>query len=195
MLEFSGSHRLNDGKSYRYWLCVCECGALVRLLASALRSDHTQSCGCLQKERASIANTRHGKTRTPEHRIWAKMRQRCHNPKSKDFKNYGGRGITICERWSLFENFLADMGERPAGLMLERINNERGYSPENCKWATRIEQNSNTRQNRYWTFNGRTMTTSQWAQSMGIDDTIFHKRVYRGWGIERILTQPVRASR
>lgn len=193
--SFAGSRILSDNKSYRYWHCICECGVTTEVAIGNLRgSSHSVlSCGCLQKERAAEINGRHFKTGTPEYQAWAHMRQRCTNPNSKDFKNYGGRGIGICARWESFESFLSDMGSRPTPQhTVDRINNENNYGPDNCRWATRAEQNSNTRQNRWLTFKGRTMTTSQWARFMGVPDTILHKRVCRGWSVERVLTTPVR---
>ena len=123
------------------WICICECGTVKSYQTSSLYRGLTKSCGCLQKELL----TTHGCFGTSEHKTWSAMIQRCHNPKSQAFKNYGGRGITVCERWRIAANFLEDMGPRPEGMTLERINNDRGYEPGNCKWATPTEQARNTR--------------------------------------------------
>jgi hypothetical protein len=138
------------------WLCRCDCGMDVAVSSNDMRRKNpTKSCGCFRAEVASaIARShlepRHGHARreqmTGTYRSWAAMRQRCLNPNVKAFKNYGGRGITICERWQIFENFLADMGERPAGdYSIERINNDGNYEPSNCHWAERAEQSANQR--------------------------------------------------
>lgn len=190
---FVGS-RILKGVSYRSWQCICDCGETVEVLATNLSGARpTQSCGCLQKERTSATSRRHGMCRTPEFNVWVKMRQRCQNPRCKDYPNYGARGIFVCDRWENFDVFLADMGVRPSSQhTIERRDNNSGYGPNNCYWATRREQNSNTRQNHFLTYRGVTKTTSQWAEVLGVPDTILHKRIYRGWPAERILTTPIR---
>lgn len=122
------------------------------------------------------------------YQAWAAMRQRCGNPNTKHWKSYGGRGITICERWESFENFLADMGERPAGCSLDRKDNNGNYCKENCRWATQRQQMNNTRVNRLITFNGITQTVSQWAEALGVKQNTLLYRLRRGWSIERALT-------
>lgn len=125
-----------------FWLCKCACGTESIVFSGDLAAGHTTSCGCFRRDAAFT----HGRTRTPEYRAWAAMIQRCENPKAANFAAYGGRGIAVCDRWKDFQNFLADMGERPAPeLSIERKDNDRGYEPDNCKWATRSEQAHNTR--------------------------------------------------
>jgi len=124
----------------------CMCGTTRRVRAEKLHDGRSRSCGCLARELNAARMTKHGWSRTPEYRTWQDMIQRCTNPQAERYADYGARGITVCQRWlSSFENFLADMGGRPAGLSLDRIEVNGHYDPSNCRWATRSEQNANRR--------------------------------------------------
>lgn len=120
------------------------------------------------------------KSYLPEYRCWASMIQRCTNQKRHDYKNYGGRGLSVCNRWLTFENFYADMGERPQNFTLERIDNDQGYSPGNCKWASRLEQTANRRNMIYHEFGGLRFTLSGWAKHLGITSASMYKRFNQG---------------
>lgn len=172
------------------WLCQCDCGNEKIVLGGNLKNGHTKSCGCLH--RGTI--TKHGHSRsdalaTTEYRSWRMMKTRCMNPNTEYYKDWGGRGITVCERWlNSFENFLADMGEKPTKKhSIDRVDNAKGYSPENCKWSTSTEQNNNRRDNRFITHNNETLTLAEWAGRTGIKYKTLHMRLKNGWSTEMAL--------
>ena len=175
-------HRNKHGSQYWLFKCDCENEKIIRV--SSVKNNSAKSCGCLHKE----IKTTHGMSHSNEYHSWASMKQRCLNKKNSHYKNWGGRGIKICKRWMKFENFYKDMGERLEGTTLDRIDNNKGYLKENCRWATAKEQLSNTRRNHLLTYNGRTMTVTQWASQIGISRMTLHKRVKKGWSIKRALT-------
>lgn len=179
------------------WVCRCECGNETIAWGQNLRNGRSQSCGCRQKEAAAkiaplahAANTTHGKTNTPEFKAWRSIIDRCTNPNIEHFHNYGGRGITICERWMTFENFYSDVGNRPSpDHSIERINNNGNYEPSNCKWATRTEQANNRRTNRLIEYKGQTLTAAEAARLTGIPVRTIRQRLRRGWTDAASLSQ------
>lgn len=175
----------------RKWNCVCECGVSRVVFASNLRRGTTQSCGCLSVEAKTTRATKHGGRHTPEYNIWILMRKRCENTNDARYSDYGGRGITVCERWKLFVNFIADMGPRPSRMhSIDRKNNNGNYGPDNCRWATHIEQANNSRVNRVIEHNGLSLTAAQWERETKIKSGTIRARLAAGWDIARALETP-----
>ena len=180
---------------HRKWLCRCDCGTVRSVRHENLLDGRSTSCGCLMK--GSKLVPRHGMHKTPEYKAWMAMNERCANPKHKYYEYYGGRGIVVCELWrDSFQVFYDDMGPRPSTKhSLDRIDNAAGYSPNNCRWATKSEQQNNMRSNRAITYEGITLNLSQWARRMGISNDCLCRRLNSGWAIEDALTRPVRENR
>lgn len=166
----------SNGKPARRWVCVCDCGTQVLTYGGGLRSGHTKSCGCLQKDVVKRSGTTHGKSKTGTYSSWAAMWSRCTNPHYSGYKDYGGRGISVCEQWRSFEQFLADMGERPPGMSIDRREVMGNYTPANCKWSTKQEQENNKRNSVFVTIGGKTLTYSQWARELGGDPGVLRQR-------------------
>lgn len=164
-----------------YWQCRCDCGEIRDVCGSRLRTNKSVSCGCLGRETASAVHSKHGLYGTRTYRIWKGIVQRTTNPKSPDFRRYGGRGITLCPSWRDFSVFFADMGECPGELTIERIDNNGPYAPQNCKWASVLEQASNRSVNRFITHDGKKQSVSQWARELGIKPITIFKRLDAGW--------------
>lgn len=184
------------GDKRTYWWCKCACGVEKPVWAPNLKRPNV-TCGCGKTERIRKVSLKHGhsvgykKSRT--YRCWVNMLSRCGNQAVWQYKYYGGRGIKVCDRWrESFENFLADMGECPPGMTIEREKNDLDYEPDNCRWATKAEQNLNKRNNRRLTLNGVTKTLVEWAGVLGCKPYVLSGRLRQGWSEERTLTQPVR---
>jgi len=176
------------------WKCRCECGNYTITSEKSLKNGNTQSCGCLQIERTKKANTKHGHSRrnktTQIYSIWCGIIQRCNNQNHKKYKDYGGRGIKICKNWLKFENFLRDMGNPPTNKhQIDRIDNNKGYSKNNCRWATTKEQMRNTRWNHLITFRGKTQPLSAWSEELNINYDCLERRInLLQWPIEKSFT-------
>jgi hypothetical protein len=172
-----------------YWRCHCECGNIVVVLGASLRKGNTASCGCLQRAAAASAATTHGMYKSAEYRSWQGMKARCHDPANKAYFNYGARGVAVCDRWrNSFAAFLEDMGPKPSPThSLDRIDNNGDYSPDNCRWATREQQQNNLRTNRMLTYNGKTQSLSRWAKELGIRRKTIGNRLSTGCSAEEAL--------
>lgn len=175
----------NRGRSGVVWLCICDCGGMRYAADAELERGTTTSCGC--------AKTKHGHARngapSRTYSSWEAMKARCGNPNHGRYADWGGRGIAVCERWQKFENFLADMGEKPKGLSIERLDNNGNYEPGNCKWASAREQQLNRRVQRY-EVNGESLSISDAAARLGMQWKSVHSRLQVGWPVERAFTTP-----
>lgn len=174
--------------------CRCTCGNLTKNRMIELRAGVVASCGCLRAELICTRGVTHGYTKggkhTKEYRAWSALKNRCNSPNGRQYKDYGGRGITVCERWEKFENFLEDMGKSPPFTSIERIDNNKGYSKDNCKWATGLEQVANRRCTVWVELNGIRKPVFRWAAEFGISGHTAWSRLKRGWPPERLFTPP-----
>ena len=179
----------------RMFLCKCECGNKKRIRIQRLVHGYSKSCGCLQKEVATKNATTHGKKKHPLYSKWCGMKKRCFNTNDAHYKDYGGRGITVCERWMKFENYYKDMHvsylehkKNNSYTSIDRINNDGNYEPSNCRWATYKVQTRNKRSNIIVEFNGEKKTIPEWAEEMDMRYMTLYQRFYKGWATERALT-------
>jgi len=170
------------------WKCLCDCGNITDVYRGHLIDGHTRSCGC-------IGNRTHGMSKTRQYTIWSHVIDRCTNANSDYYKNYGGRGITVCEKWRKFEGFWEDMQNGYADdLTIERDNNDGNYEKGNCRWATKSEQNRNTRRSVKLSFRGNVKNLSEWSREVGISSMTIRHRLMNGWSIERSFTEPTLRS-
>ena len=185
-------YRTGTAKGNRpLWACRCDCGGKLITSGSNLRAGKTASCGCIHRDQLVKRNTTHGLSRKypGEYKIWKDMKARCNNQKNKHWKDYGGRGIVVSAKWTNdFATFLSDMGPRPVGLTIDRIDNDGNYEPGNCRWATVYQQARNRRSNTLITHNGKTRTQAEWARLAGIGRSTLAYRLGKGWSFERAMS-------
>ena len=184
-------------KRYQYiWLCKCDCGKIVEVLGGRLNCGKTTSCGCLKMELDRTRTVTHGKSKSRTYHIWNGIKNRCYNPSVKAYPDYGGRGITMCDRWKdSFQNFLDDMGESPEGLSIDRINNDGCYEPSNCRWTTMLVQVRNSRKAHKVTAFGKTLCLSEWEEQTGVDQGLISRRIKKGWTPENAISIPMEKPR
>jgi hypothetical protein len=182
---------------YTEWLCLCDCGNIKAVRSYSLMSGHSKSCGCIRSAAVSSRNFKHGLTHSPGYAAWKDMISRCYNKKNKSYPYYGGRGISVCREWRHSPvQFFADMGTKPfEGAEIDRIENNGNYCPSNCQWATRTQNNRNTRTTIFICFRGETRCLSEWSELFGISRGAISQRLRLGWTIERAITEPTRKRR
>ncbi len=185
-----------SGRSYRRFVCKCDCGTVRSIRLDNLRSGGSKSCGCYHVPRVRIATP----VRTPAYiytyTTWKCMKMRCLNPSHERYYRYGGRGISVCQRWAeSFAAFLEDMGERPDGHTIDRKDTDGNYEPGNCRWATQREQQRNRSTTHWLTFDGVTLCVTDWAARVGLTRDALHGRLRMGWTVEDALATPQRRKR
>lgn len=181
-----------SGRRHPQWLCQCDCGSKpVEVLGTSLKSGHTRSCGCLHEETLRTVAITHGDSYTKLYRVYTGMISRCYNPNNKRYKDYGGRGITICDEWrnsyEEFKTWAISSGYKE-GLSIDRENNNLGYSPLNCRWVTRKVQQNNTRFNHFVEYNGQNKTLAELSDEFNINYNTLYWRISHGWSVEDALT-------
>lgn len=185
----------DNPKGVPRWICRCDCGNETMSSGQSLREGKIESCGCKRDERSAVRNKEravHGLAHTRVWRIWQQMKQRCLSPATTTYVHYGAKGLTVSDRWMDFQKFLEDMGQPPTEKhTLDRIDGTKGYSFENCRWATMKEQNNNRKDNHILEFNGQSLTIAQWADKLGLKAPTIYARinVYK-WSVKRALTTP-----
>lgn len=182
--------RVEKGKVY--WSCKCDCGNEIVVSRSSLTSENTKSCGCLHKELAKYKNYSHGMSKERIYKIWSGIKKRCNNIKDSNYKNYGARGIKVCNDWTkdfmIFYDWAIKNGYKE-DLTIDRINVNGNYEPSNCRWISQVEQNRNQRSNIKITINGKTKLLSDWARETNIDRRTISRRIQLGWKNEELLTE------
>ncbi len=194
VLSFIGLRQAGTKNRRRFWECLCDCGEIIERHTQCLTSGNTKSCGCLKRhqDKSRKRPIKHGMNGTSEYHCWQGMLARCHNTNHRVYHYYGARGILVCQRWQdSFQNFIDDLGRKPSPKhTLERIDNNLGYSPENCCWATMKEQSQNKRNSRLITHGGKTMCFHAWEQALNFSPGLIRWRLKHNWSIQEIMTTP-----
>lgn len=196
VIKFDGI-RAKGKERFSRWKCLCDCGRETIALGIHLSSGNTKSCGCLQREYTQsmgMSKRKHGLSRSKEESAWRHMLQRCYSEKSAQYKNYGARGIVVCDRWKNFQNFIEDIGLSPSRLhSLDRINVNGNYSKENCRWATQKEQQQNRSNNHIVEYLGERKSIAEWCDLLGMRPSLVYARIKKlKWNVEAALTKPAR---
>lgn len=181
------------------WNCLCDCGKTTIVTGSNLRNGAVKSCGCRSSIVTATRSTTHGKSQTRLYGIWASMKSRCTNPKIPDYRNYGMRGISVCQEWAKsFEKFYAWAVSNGYSdeLTIDRIDNNGNYCPENCRWSSKKEQDNNRRRCLLFEYHGKTQNLTQWCEELGIDYKLTHNRIFKSkMTFEQAISMPLMKSR
>lgn len=176
-----------------YWNCICSCGNHKLIYHTKLITGHTRSCGCLKSDSLKQIASTHGLSRHPLYSVYTDIKTRCYNENDKQFKDYGGRGIKVCDEWlndfATFHDWCLSNGYAKE-LQIDRKNNDGNYEPDNCRFVTRSENCNNKRNNKVLYFNNKSLTIAQWAKELKLDRRIIEHRIKRGWSVENTLTRP-----
>lgn len=175
------------------WLCRCECGNTKSVTGHELAAGQTQSCGCIHIESVGALNRSHAMSRSRTYRTWQAMKSRCNNPKDTRYPNYGARGVRVCREWDSFEQFFKDMGLRPEGMTIDRIRNEDGYQPDNCRWANTEVQGNNKRTNVIW--EGESLSVKQLSDKVGVPRTTLNALIRSGLSVPTAVEHAIRKRR
>lgn len=182
-----------NGSQKARWLCKCECGKESIVASESLTGNHIKSCGCLKLETLKKVNTKHGGKHTRLYRTWIGIKTRCYNKNEYSYKDYGGRGIIVCDEWvndfQAFHDWAIENGYDD-NLTIDRIDVNGNYEPINCRWADKNTQMNNTTRSHYLEYNGETHTIAEWSKIKGLKYSTFFYRIKRGWSIEKALTEP-----
>lgn len=190
-LTVTSMYTVGPGK--KHWSCICDCGETTVVASTHLIGGKTSSCGCLRRDLLRNSRTKHGFSETKTYATWCRMRDRCLNQNNPKFQRYGGRGISVCSRWDVFDNFLFDMGEKPERMSIGRIDNDGNYTPENCRWESDTQQSRNKSTTRNITHNGCTKTMTDWATLFDIPVATLFNRLEKGISMsEALKPKPVR---
>lgn len=187
VVDSAPNKKCKGGQTKTVWKCKCDCGNFCYVTTQELRKGDTVSCGCYASEQKKIRSIIHGQRYSRPYKIWSDMKARCFNPKENGYHNYGGRGITVCDEWLVYQNFESWAIETgyEKGLTIERIDFNNEYCPENCKWATWKEQQNNKRNNKYLEYKGRKQTLAQWCEELGLNYSRTKARINAcGWTVE-----------
>src|SRR5574343_1017407 len=188
--------RISGKRKRTFWKCICECGSVGFVESSKLKIGWSKSCGCYMIDQTSKSNKTHGLSKTKEYKIWSGIHKRCNNIKDNSYKYYGLKGITVCEEWNNFENFIKDMGTCPVNASsIDRINPNLGYYKDNCRWSDWITQARNRSNVRKYFFMGKQVCLSEISNITGLDVKFLHNRIFRdGLSIDEAVNNPLKCT-